>query len=136
LLHAVIYDGVRPAFPEGTPEWYSALAARCWAAAANRRPSFNKIAAHLAAIPDEQLAWGAAAAAGGAAPAAAVAGSGGGTGVGAVMGAGLGGFPLAHGGSGLSHSLSCSGTPSGAGGAGGGAAGGGGAGGSNARRRL
>jgi hypothetical protein len=70
MLHAVINDGVRPTFPEGTPEWYSSLAARCWAAAPKHRPSFRRIAAILAAVPPEQLVWGAPAAVAAALPSA------------------------------------------------------------------
>jgi hypothetical protein len=55
LIHAIVADGLRPTFPEGTPEWYSSLAARCWAAAPRARPSFRRIAAHLAGLPPGAL---------------------------------------------------------------------------------
>jgi hypothetical protein len=55
----------RLAFPPGTPEWYSSLAARCWAASARQRPSFRRIAGHLSQVPPAQLAFGAAAGSGG-----------------------------------------------------------------------
>ena len=69
-LQAVITDGARPGFPEGTPRWYSELAARCWAPAPKARPSFRRVAAALAAVPPDQLVWGARPAAAAAGPAA------------------------------------------------------------------
>ncbi|GBF96720.1 hypothetical protein Rsub_09462 [Raphidocelis subcapitata] len=58
LLHAILYDNLRPALPEGTPGWLSALAAQCWAPSPRDRPSFRRIAAALAALPPEALVWG------------------------------------------------------------------------------
>jgi hypothetical protein len=60
MLEAIAHEGVRPVFPEATPHWYAALAARCWAAEPRQRPSFRRVAAHLASLPLERLAWGAA----------------------------------------------------------------------------
>lgn len=51
-------EGARPAFPEGTPDWYTSLAARCWSQSPRHRPSFRRIAAHLVAVPPEHLCFG------------------------------------------------------------------------------
>ncbi|KAG2499268.1 hypothetical protein HYH03_002846 [Edaphochlamys debaryana] len=43
VVHRVVVEGARPAFPRSTPQAWRELAAECWAQRAEERPSFEKV---------------------------------------------------------------------------------------------
>ncbi|KXZ55457.1 hypothetical protein GPECTOR_2g1006 [Gonium pectorale] len=50
ILAKVAHEGLRPVFPEGTPQEYALLARRCWAADPAMRPTFSEILTELEAM--------------------------------------------------------------------------------------
>ena len=50
IAAAVCRDGLRPAFPRGTPADYARLASDCWAADPAARPSMAEVVARLDAL--------------------------------------------------------------------------------------
>ncbi len=43
IMVAVVTHNLRPKFPDGCPEWYKSLAAKCWRKEPKARPAFDEI---------------------------------------------------------------------------------------------
>jgi hypothetical protein len=53
IIDRVYKSGLRPRFPTGTPEAFSALAEACWQTEPEARPPFAQICARLDAMGSE-----------------------------------------------------------------------------------